>query len=137
MFRRRCLEAQGLHQESLIHLIESCHRPRRGARQQSYHDPVVPGAVGKDQELVISVKPQQFAAAPHLRAQGIAPFFHYEAALDEVFTELGVVKPLVILNGDEREVFHKDAGEDPLSPSSRLPFFMDAMDPYPLRAAAR
>lgn len=62
MFRRRGLEAQGLHQELLILLIERADRHACPLGYQPSHVAIVSGAVGKYQQLMLSVKLHQCAA---------------------------------------------------------------------------
>ena len=137
MFRRRGLEAQGLHEEPLILCIEGPYRQCLGPRHQASHDPVMPGAVREDQQLVLGVKPHEVAAAPSVLTQAIPPLFHDKDALNEVRAELRVMEAPVIHNRDEREVFLKHPGEDPLTRGDRCPFVLDAVDRHPLYAAAR
>jgi hypothetical protein len=97
----------------------------------------MPAAVGEEQQLVLGVKSDEFAAAPPALTQAIPPLFHYQAALDEVRAKLAVLEAYIILKWDERKMVHKDPGEKPLTFGRRSALSPNAVDQHPLDAAAR
>ena len=88
----------------------------------------MPGAVRQDEKLVPGVEIHE---APDLPSTGehFPPPFEHEDSLDEVFPKPGVVKPAVLLHGQQGKTVHQDRGEQTHAVLAPATVFRVNMDP--------
>jgi hypothetical protein len=86
IFLGRGFQAKGFHQKFLVFLIEPFQRDTFGLGHQFLHHPVMPGAVGEDQHLVLGMKFHQNTPAL-LSPKGLSPPFKDKDTFYEIFTE--------------------------------------------------